>query len=168
MLGHQPLLLHLLRNCQHVRATASSPREGEQTPVRPVPMANMDLAEGAMSMEHGTTDTAVDRRTPKLSRVLPGTDRQALLTGASKVTRHESRRGGSKELEAHLCSCGIGLTRGCGTDSKLPAQSSLVEDTHHLGHTDCVGPRWGEPEATRSFLYDLSIAAQTRRKGPRN
>lgn len=75
---------------------------------------------------------------------------------------------GSKELEVHLCSCGGGLTHGRGTDSELPAQSSLLEDTHHLGHADCEGPRWGEPEATRSFLYDLSITAQTRRKGPRN
>lgn len=136
-------------------------------------MADTDLAEGVISMEHGTTDTAVDRRTPKLSRVssktLPGTDRRALLAGASKVTRHESRCGGEQGTEAHLCSCGDGLTHGRGTDSELPAQSSLVEAaTHHLGHADCEGLRWEEPEDTRSFQYDLSIAAQTRRKGPRD
>lgn len=63
-------------------------------------MADMDLAEGVMSMEHGTTDTTVDRRTPKLRRVssktLPGTDRRVLLAGASNVTRLKSRRGGEQ------------------------------------------------------------------------
>lgn len=62
-------------------------------------MADMDLAEGVMSMEHGTTDTAVDR-TPKLRRVssktLPGTDRRVLLAGASNVARHKSRRSGEQ------------------------------------------------------------------------
>lgn len=53
-----------------------------------------------------------------------------------------------------MCSCGCGLTHGCGTDRERPAQSSLVsgvEDSHHVSHTDCgvlCGDNLIPPEAS--------------------